>query len=280
MAELLDSKTVKADKKKPKKEKSTRTPKDLPQELRLMVHTQGDKPAGYASRSELLWAFLGAALRKGLDESDIIAACLHESYAGNSIHEHVQDNGGQSYLEKQIEKAFNDSGATDDKDKVAIRITSGNLDDVWRQTERALMRANCPVYVRGQMLVQPLWRWEKTVEKNRDVLVCRFVKLGMEQLRDLVAHHAAVFLKFDQREKKWKPIDPPKDVIETLLKMGHWSFKSVVGIVNSPTMRPDGSLLTQPGYDPATQLWYKPAADITLLPIPERPTKEQALAVR
>jgi hypothetical protein len=246
------------DKKKPKGERKQRAPKELPQELLLMLHIQGKKPAGpYPSRSELLWTFLGTALRKGLDERDIIAACLDETYAGNSIYEDVNDKGGQQYLERQIEKAINDSGTTDDKNKAIIRINSGNLNEAWRVTERALIKADCPVYVRGQMLVQPLWRWERTAEKNRDVLVTRFVKFNLVRLRDIVAHHAAIFQKVDQREKKWKSINPPKDVIETLLEAGHWGFKSVVGIVNSPTMRPDGSLLTEPGYDHATQLWYK-----------------------
>ena len=243
-----------------------------------MLHALGDRPAGYPSRSELLWAFLGAALRFGLDEQEIIGLCLDDTYAGKSIYEHTNENGGQSYLEKQIEKAINDTGTTDDQNKIIIRITSGSLHEAWRETERALIRANCPVYVRGGFLVQPLWRWEKSTEKNRDTLVATFAKLNLARLRDITSHHAAVFYKYDQHERRWKPVNPPKDVIETLLDVGHWGFSSVVGIVNSPTMRPDGTLLTEPGYDPATQLWYKPSADIELPPIPERPTKEEAAA--
>jgi hypothetical protein len=49
--------------------------------------------------------------------------------------------------------------------------------------------------------------------------------------------------------------------------MGHWSFPDIVGIVTAPTMRRDGSLITTPGYDTATQLWYKPTSDIDLSPI-------------
>ena len=61
--------------------------------------------------------------------------------------------------------------------------------------------------------------------------------------------------------------------------MGHWGFPDVVGIINTPTMRPDGTIVDSPGYDAATKLWYKPAADVVEpLDIPDSPTREHALA--
>ena len=73
-------------------------------------------------------------------------------------------------------------------------------------------------------------------------------------------------------------IDPPNEVIERLIVIGHWSFPSVVGLVNSPAMRRDGSLLVNEGYDAATQLWYKSSGGIGLSPISDRPTREDAEA--
>src|SRR5262249_37667144 len=84
------------------------------------------------------------------------------------------------------------------------------------------------------------------------------------------------FRKYDGRSKKLKTVDPPKDVIETLLTRGDWMYPTVVGIVNAPTMRPDGTILDRPGYDAATRLWFKSSGDVALPPIPERPTKEDA----
>jgi putative DNA primase/helicase len=43
-------------------------------------------------------------------------------------------------------------------------------------------------------------------------------------------------------------------------------------------MRSDGSIITEEGYDEATELWYRKADDLKLPPIPEEPTKEEALA--
>ena len=93
----------------------------------------------------------------------------------------------------------------------------------------------------------------------------------------MTGKRAAIFQKYNAKRNRWEMIDPPSDVIEQLLDLGHWPFDTIKGIINSPTMRPDGSLLTVPGYDKATQLWYKSSGDIELPTIPEQPTKEDAL---
>ena len=120
-----------------------------------------------------------------------------------------------------------------------------------------------------------MWRWEKT-SQNRDVLVMSFVPDNVWRLSDVIARHAVEFRKYDGRSKKLKPIDPPEEVIKTLLTRGDWMFPTVVGIINTPTMRPDGSLLDKPGYDAATQLWYKASDNVRLPPITGRPTRDDA----
>jgi hypothetical protein len=246
----------------------------LPRELINMLHLSGAKPAGYPSRSHLLYAFLCEALRKAVDENEIIEACLDPSLAGCSIHEHVAENGGRDYLKRQIERVINDA-ATTDGGKQVIPIFPGKRFEAWRAIQRALLQhPKCQVFHRAGLLVEPLWRWEKPSD-GKDVLVMAFVQYNVLRLADVVARQAAVIVKHTQGGKQ-RRIDPPDDVIRTLLTRGDWDFPTVVGIVNTPTMRPDGSLLTQPGYDAATRLWYKPAADVALPPIPERPTKEDA----
>ena len=47
------------------------------------------------------------------------------------------------------------------------------------------------------------------------------------------------------------------------------------GVIHTPVFRPDGSLITQPGYDPTTRLLYLPEPGLRLLPIPEHPTAVQ-----
>jgi hypothetical protein len=253
--------------------KSTTT---LPPLLTALLHVKGS--GDYPSRSELLFAFINEALRKGVDESVIIEACLDEVYSGNGIFEHVKENGGEGYAKKQIAHALNEIPAAKPGQKAIIRCKAGQRHIINDRTQAALIAAKCPVFYRGGVLVEPLWRWEKTNEDNREALATSLVKLNPARLSYMTGKHAATYQKYNVKDKRWNAIDPPKEMIEQLLDLGHWGFPTIKGIINSPTMRPDGSLLTSPGYDKETQLWYKSSGDIELPVIPEQPTKEDAEA--
>ena len=64
-----------------------------------------------------------------------------------------------------------------------------------------------------------------------------------------LASQAAQFWKYDKRAEEWQLALPPKWVIETLCSRTAWPFPVLEGIVASPTLRPDGSVLDVPGYD-------------------------------
>ena len=50
-------------------------------------------------------------------------------------------------------------------------------------------------------------------------------------------------------------IDPPDAAIRPILDMiGEWPFPPLTGVIGCPTLRPDGSLLSAPGYDVRTGL--------------------------
>ena len=84
-------------------------------------------------------------------------------------------------------------------------------------------------------------------------------------------------MKYDARSRKWKDIHPPVDAAQVLLKrFGDWNFPVIAGIISTPTLRPDGTILQVAGYDPATQLLL---IDPPAMPdIPEKPTRDDALA--
>jgi hypothetical protein len=92
----------------------------------------------------------------------------------------------------------------------------------------------------------------------------------------LLNKYAAIFGQYDGRSKKWLPIDPPDNVATQLLQKGQSRFPKVAGVITAPTLRPDGSILDRPGYDPVTQLWYSPDSQLVLPQLLEKPTREQA----
>jgi hypothetical protein len=73
---------------------------------------------------------------------------------------------------------------------------------------------------------------------------------------------------------------PPKTVVEDLLARGDWPFPPLDGVVETPCLRPDGTVLDRPGYDAATRLVYAPASGLQVPPVPAHPTAAQVAAAR
>ncbi len=86
----------------------------------------------------------------------------------------------------------------------------------------------------------------------------------------------ADFLKLT--EKGYHHVSPPGDVVGDILAMGVWPFPPLEAIVEVPVLRPDGSILSAPGYDPATKLYYMPAPGLYIPPIPTNPSQAERQA--
>lgn len=89
---------------------------------------------------------------------------------------------------------------------------------------------------------------------------------------------AARWEKWDGRDKEWRRINAPDKVAEHYLaRAGHWKLPRLLGAIAAPTLRPDGMLLQDPGYDADTATWYDPCG-VAFPRIPERPNRRQASA--
>jgi hypothetical protein len=68
----------------------------------------------------------------------------------------------------------------------------------------------------------------------------------------------------------------PGWAVDQLADLKRWpGVRHLEGIIEAPTIRPDGSLLVEPGYDDATGLLYLPSGDFPT--IPEKPDDSQAI---
>jgi hypothetical protein len=68
----------------------------------------------------------------------------------------------------------------------------------------------------------------------------------------------------------------PNHVVSTIHCRGTWTdVAELNGLVNHPTLLPDGSILAEPGYDRDTGLFLS-MPDILRLSVPDRPTQQQA----
>jgi putative DNA primase/helicase len=242
--------------------------RSLPEEVLGLIKLKGE------ASNALFVAFIETALQRNVDEDVIIKVCIDPNFNNCAIFKHVAANGGEHYIKRFIMATVNAPPAVTRRTIRIVNIGADN-DKYWRETERSLIETNSPVYVRGMRLVQPLWHWQKADERN--VLVSELEHFNEIQLADMIAHNAVIFQRYDARARDWRNIDPPPPIIKGLLNAHHYILPSIIGIITSPTMRPDGSLLTEPGYDPQTQLWYKPSDNIKLPSIPNNPNKDDAL---
>jgi putative DNA primase/helicase len=186
----------------------------------------------------------------------------------------------------QAPAAQRNSGVDQDRDAAPgivsrfnppIRFTSAEPHLIADEAEKAIIKAEFPVFHRGGTLVEPIIErvptygggWTQTVTLR---------ELGQARLIDLMSQ-AAGWEKYNIREKKYIAAAPPPIGAEILLaRAGHWTFPRISGVITAPTLRPDGSILTEPGYDPETQLYHAMNPNLILPLLSEKPTKEEAFA--
>ena len=149
----------------------------------------------------------------------------------------------------------------------------GNLHDIATEAEDALLKANAPFYIRGG-IVRPIVD-TMPASRNHMTKAARLRAVDSDTLIDHLSR-AATWMKMDGRKGVDVPIDPPAPVAATILSRdGEWRFPRLAGVITTPTLRPDGSILSQAGYDAATQLLL---LDPPSLPtIPDRPSRNVAL---
>jgi hypothetical protein len=156
-----------------------------------------------------------------------------------------------------------------------IQLMDGQLLRILSETEDALLASGLPIFSRAGMLVEPVAENMSAADGCKTV-VARLRPLSPESFLGPAAESAA-FEKYDRKRNKWVDTDPPLRHVRVILASERrWRFPHVTGVITTPTLRPDGSLLADPGHDPETELYLMPG--FQLPPIPEHPTREQALA--
>lgn len=76
---------------------------------------------------------------------------------------------------------------------------------------------------------------------------------------------------------KGAKVRPPIDCIRDIIHGREWvgRFPHITGIVDVPLIHPDGGIVSEPGYDEQTGLYYAPSPGLTIPPIPLYPTREE-----
>ncbi len=149
-----------------------------------------------------------------------------------------------------------------------IQVNDRYLPDVTDDALEALIALNNPprIFTRLGALVR--------LHNNDSGLIIQ--PLSIDGLSEELGQAAGFFENNGNRTFK---AFPPMRVVRNILAANEWpGIPEIKGIIETPVIRPDGSILCEPGYDAATKLYFNPIVDISSVKIPEVLTKRHAEA--
>jgi len=176
--------------------------------------------------------------------------CLH----GHCAERHIRDLLG--YLGIEINAA---------RMKPTIRIVAGEIHRVVDAAERELAQSRRH-YQRGGLIV--------TVVTDPGTRETRIQDVTQQALVRSLAG-TALWERYDARAQDWVRTDPPARHAGVLFDSTSYPHLPVLaGLTRQPYLRPDGSLMTAPGYDAATGMFG--VFNAREFSIPQQPTREDA----
>lgn len=214
--------------------------------------------AGLLTQASVEEALASAAKSAGLEEQEILATI-------------------RSGLDAGRRSPLRQDGAPAEFEKPAITLEGGALPQIVEQAEDAMLKARVDLFQRGDQVVRvlraPALTMRDIYRRAEGVLMLNRVDVAylVESLTRIA--------NFYRRVKDDLVLcDCPERVAKTYLaRAGHWRLRRLLGVIEAPTLRPDGSVLDEPGYDPATCLYFDPG-NVSFPPLPRKPTMDQAHA--
>lgn len=148
-----------------------------------------------------------------------------------------------------------------------IYVNGRHLHDITNETLPALVYYNRTphIFVRAGSLVR--------INKDENDIY-RVEPLSEAGLRGILSRCARYMVQCGRG--RVEDADPPLKVVKDILSLPSWpDIPPLSCIIASPVVRADGSVITEPGYDTLTSMYY--VGDLALQ-VPENPTKADAEA--
>lgn len=143
-----------------------------------------------------------------------------------------------------------------------VQVNNRPLADVTADLNRHLLAANRPpvLYRRGGRLT-----WVR-VDEQRPIVEA----VDVDRVRHRLGHvcHIGKVTK----EGVWSHVACPVDHAMQVLVAPDPAYPQLEGVVETPVVRPDGTIHQEPGYDPATRLLHLPKPDLHIPPVADQPT--------
>lgn len=170
-------------------------------------------------------------------------------------------------------------GSDADDDRPVIKYEDGDQNSMLQCAQTAIIGADMPIYQRGGKLVKPL-RLAAAQESGGikraagSMLISPITPLSMRVYMTTAARWR---VPAGGKGNNYRWGAPPKDFAQTMLEHRDiWEYPSLSGIVETPAMREDGSIIAVEGYDVGSGLLVD-FGGVVYPTIPESPTRAEAL---
>lgn len=210
---------------------------------------------------------------RDIDDEDIGAA-LRAYPHGQIGSGRLKGRRGERRIERILAEIQKSKG--NDDPRPVIRIAGGRLHQEVERAERELGKAG-GVYQRGSVLVRVARINDPSsggIRRASNAVV--IVPMDRSTMR-MTLTEVINWQRLDRRSDEWVPVNCSGDHADALLAAtGNWpSIEPLLGIIEAPTLRPDGSILDQPGYDPESGLYFHDGG-LTFPPVPREPSRADA----
>jgi putative DNA primase/helicase len=156
-----------------------------------------------------------------------------------------------------------------------IRIVASEIPRAVDAAEQVLLRSDMQVYQNGDRVVTVGWR-EVPATNGELTQMLTMIPVDEAYMFECFSR-VARFEKLDLRAGAYVLCDLPDKAVKVYLSKGHKKKLPVLlGVVNAPCFRPDGSLITEKGYDKRTRLYYDDLG-VKFPEVPEMPAHADAV---
>ena len=176
--------------------------------------------------------------------------------------------------EREMRRVFDKAGREPATDRPTIRLVVGETERVVDEIEAALIASGRGLYRRAGLIVAA--GFDKMQTWDGDTVEVQIIeeRENYALLEDIEA--AADLVKFNADEQKWMRTRPPMWAGQTLKqRRTKLRLPNLVGLINCPTIKANGELLDEPGYDPKTGILFDPLG-VTFPRVPDRPDRATA----
>jgi hypothetical protein len=187
-------------------------------------------------------------------------------------------NEGHSF--EELEGLANDSNPLESETGDRTRIEISPNEKVVNDQAIKALASHPDIYHRNNILVHVLKGDSASQDIKRSPKAPHIAEISEATLREMLTQSVYFFSEKETSNGSVEIQKPPLiHCVRAILKRGQWpELRELAAITECPIIRPDGTVLDQPGYDEKTQILYIPNGNYHS--VPENPSQKEIKQAR